>query len=169
MAEQLPDKIVLAFSAPGRHKPDRVKHQQGTFRADRAKPEAEYREVSKELEPVPPEWMLDPLARDYYCQAFILLRDAGVLTHADIGILEVYAAERAALQRRYMDMYRREIDPDTGEEVLKIVPQLAPGTEKLNSFRVLSAELGFTPVSRYKAGKAPTSGNQKKGDEWGEL
>lgn len=162
------DKVVLAFAASGRHKPDAVKKQQGTYRADRAKPEAEYAEVGKELQPVPPSWMRDPLAQDYYNQGFILLRDAGVLTHADIGILEIYAAERAAIQRRYMDMYREEEDPATGEIVLKTIPGLGPGTEKLNAFRTLSSELGFTPVSRHKAGRAGTKGSEKK-DEWSEL
>lgn len=160
------DHNVLSFAAPGRHKPDSIKKQQGTYRADRAAPEAEYKDIEKAIEPVAPSWMVDPLAQDYYCQAFRLMRDAGVLTFADVAIIEIYAAERCSIQRRYEAMYKP--DPENEGEYI-IVPNMGPGTEKLNAFRVLSAELGFTPVSRHKAAKAGGAGAGKPKNEFDEI
>lgn len=162
-----PDNIAL-FQTSGRYKPEAAKHTQGTFRPDRAKEEAQYTVVEKAVEPVAPDWMLDPRAQQYYCQAFKLLRDAGILTFADMGILEVYAVERAAIQMRYEQMYTKDVDPDTGVETLVINPHMAPGTEKINGFRTLSSELGFTPVSRHKTspGKKPKKGEV---DPWSNL
>lgn len=154
------------FGGTGRHKPDSIKETQGTFRADRAKAEAEYTKVEKAMVPVAPDWMVDPMAQGYFEDAFCQLRDAGVLTFADIGILEIYAVERASIQRRYENMYVVGEDAE-GNPTFTVNTAHAPGTEKLNAFRMLSSELGFTPVSRHKV--VPQGKKGTKGDAWGDL
>lgn len=162
-----PTIVTGIFGGTGRHKPDDVKKAQGTFRPDRAKPEANYSKVGPEFEPVAPEWMRDPQAKTYYEEAFCVLRDAGILAFADISLLEIWAAERAAIQRRYDQMYTL-VENEDGSTGYKVDPGMGPGTEKLNAFRMLCSELGFSPVARHKVGP----GNKKpKGekDEWGDM
>lgn len=154
------------FGGSGRHKPDDVKQTQGTYRPDRAKAEAQYLKVEKTMVPVAPDWIVDPMAVDYYEQAFMQLRDAGILTFADIGLVEIYAVERASIQRRYQQMYIQQIGPN-GEVEYVVNPGIGPGTEKLNAFRMLSSELGFTPVSRHKVVGQKTKG--QKDDPWNDV
>lgn len=164
----LTGSVTPIFGATtGRYKPEAAKHVQGTYRKDRAKEEAKYTKVDSETLPTPPDWMVDPIARACFCEHFELMRDAGILTAADIPILEVWAAEKAMLQRRYEQAYRITEDPDTGEKVYEVLPMMAPGNEKLNAFRVLCSELGFTPVSRHKV----TGNKGKKGEEdpWAQV
>jgi phage terminase small subunit len=161
-----PDNVAPIFGGSGRHKPDAIKDVQGTFRPDRAKAEANYTKVDREIVPLPPEWMVDPEAKKYYVEAFELLRDSGVMTFADVGLVEIYACERAAIQRRYEQMYRVGEDAN-GNPVYEVVLAMAPGTEKLNAFRMLSSELGFSPVSRHKV--VAQKGKKGKDDPWGDM
>lgn len=162
-----PDNVTTIFGGMGRHKPDSIKDTQGTLRPDRAKAEADYDKLPSDMIPAVPEWMVDPVARAIFVESFQIMNKAGVLTVADVGILEVYAVERAMIQRRYQQAYSVIPGPD-GEPEYIINAGMIPGTEKLNAFRMLSSELGFTPVSRHKVVKQRDPKDKNK-DGWGGL
>lgn len=113
-----------------------------------------------------PDW-LSPHARAEWRRVLPILIERKVLTGADYGLLESYcvaygqirtmADEITALPSHFVNSEKGGPRPH---------PAIRLQHEAMNQARRLAAELGLSPVSRSRAGVAPTADND---DEFADM
>jgi P27 family predicted phage terminase small subunit len=105
-----------------------------------------------------PDW-LDPRAQAEWERIVPIMRDLGVMTDVDIGVMAGYCQAYSTLQDAVLQMQNFGLvyQPTKGKNYLQQTPFLSIANKAMSQMRKLAAELGLTPSSRSRI-KADTGG-----------
>lgn len=113
--------------------------------------------------PRPPAWLPEE-AKAEWKRVLPSLIKRRVLTDTDIAVVEAYCLAAGTVQRSQATIGREGDTTEAG----KRHPAFQTMFQALTEMRRLAAEIGLTPASRMKAGKAP-EGEEGYADPYSDL
>jgi P27 family predicted phage terminase small subunit len=132
-------------------KPDEIKKLEGTYREDRANPDAP---VYRAAPPPMPDWLSVPAAAEW-CRHVPLLAEKRVLAETDLGVLAAYcsAVGDQQLANETLKHSPRFYESEGG--LWKEHPAAKASRDAGQQVRMLANELGLSPASRSKVSPLP--------------